>query len=71
LGLISTKDATMEKQDDLLRRIDEAAKYMPMENLTLSPQCGFASMAAGNIMTEGQQWRKMELVMETAQKAWS
>ena len=71
LGLVSTKDATMEKQDDLLRRIDEAAKYMPMENLTLSPQCGFASMAAGNIMTEDQQWRKMELVMETAQNAWS
>ena len=71
LGLVSTKDASMEKQDDLLRRIDEAAKYMPMENLTLSPQCGFASMAAGNIMTEDQQWRKMDLVMETAQKAWS
>ena len=71
LGLVSTKDATMESQDDLLRRIDEAAKYMPMENLSLSPQCGFASMAAGNIMTEDQQWRKMELVMETAQKAWS
>ena len=71
LGLVSTKDATMESQDDLLRRIDEAAKYMPMENLTLSPQCGFASMAAGNIMTEDQQWRKMELVLETAQKAWS
>jgi 5-methyltetrahydropteroyltriglutamate--homocysteine methyltransferase len=71
LGLVSTKDATMESQDDLLRRIDEAAKYMPMENLTLSPQCGFASMAAGNIMTEDQQWRKMELVLETAQKAWT
>jgi 5-methyltetrahydropteroyltriglutamate--homocysteine methyltransferase len=71
LGLVSTKDSTMEKQDDLLRRIDEAAQYMPMENLTLSPQCGFASMAAGNIMTEDQQWRKMELVMETVQKAWS
>ena len=71
LGLVSTKDATMESQDDLLKRIDEAARYVPMENLTLSPQCGFASMAAGNIMTEDQQWRKMELVLDTARKAWS
>ena len=49
----------------------EVLLHMPMENLTLSPHCGFASMAAGNIMTEDQQWRKMELVMESAQKAWS
>lgn len=71
LGLVSTKDATMESQDDLLRRIDEASKYLPMENLTLSPQCGFASMPAGNIMTEDQQWQKMELVLDTARRAWS
>ncbi|SVC79676.1 uncharacterized protein METZ01_LOCUS332530, partial [marine metagenome] len=71
LGLVSSKDATMESQDDLLRRIDEASKYVPMENLALSPQCGFASMPAGNIMTEDQQWQKMELVLDTAQKAWS
>ena len=71
LGLVSTKDARMESQDDLLRRIDEASKYVPIENLTLSPQCGFASMPAGNTMTEDQQWRKMELVLETTRKAWS
>ena len=70
LGLISTKDPRMEGQDELRRRIDEAAKYVPMERLALSPQCGFASTEAGNLLSEDEQWRKLELVVETARKAW-
>ena len=70
LGLISSKEWALEDQDELLRRIEEAAKFFPMENMALSPQCGFASMAAGNLLTEDQQWRKLELVLDTARKAW-
>ena len=70
LGLVSTKEARLETQDDLLRRIDEAARYVPLERLALSPQCGFASTAAGNLLTEEEQWRKLELVVETARKVW-
>ena len=70
LGLISTKDPTLESQDMLLRRIDEAAKYIPIDNLAISPQCGFASTAPGNILTEEDQRKKLELVVETARKVW-
>jgi 5-methyltetrahydropteroyltriglutamate--homocysteine methyltransferase len=68
--LISTKLPQPESQDDLLRRIEEASQYVPLENLSLSPQCGFASTAAGNLLTEDEQWRKLELVVETARKVW-
>jgi 5-methyltetrahydropteroyltriglutamate--homocysteine methyltransferase len=54
----------------LLRRIDEASRYVPIENLALSPQCGFASTAAGNLLTEEEQWRKLELVVATARRVW-
>jgi 5-methyltetrahydropteroyltriglutamate--homocysteine methyltransferase len=70
LGLVSTKEARLETQDDLLRRIEEAARYVPLERLALSPQCGFASTAAGNLLTEEDQWRKLELVVETARRVW-
>lgn len=70
LGLISTKLPQMESQDELLSRIEEAARYVPMENLSLSHQSGFASTAAGNLLTEDEQWRKLELVVETARMAW-
>lgn len=70
LGLITTKDTRMESGDDLRRRIDAAAKYVPIENLALSPQCGFASVAAGNLISEDDQWRKLEVVVETARKVW-
>ena len=70
LGLISSKDPQLESQDQLLRRIDEAAKYLPIERLALSPQCGFASTAAGNLLTWDEQRRKLELVAETARKVW-
>lgn len=70
LGLITTKEPKLESPDDLRRRIDEAARYFPLENLALSPQCGFASVAAGNLISMDEQWRKLELVVETARKVW-
>ena len=70
LGLLSSKLAALEKPDDLTRRIDEATKYVPIENLAVSPQCGFASTMEGNLLTEEEQWRKMQLVVDTARKVW-
>jgi len=70
LGLVTTKEPKLESQDDLRRRIDEASRYMPLENLALSPQCGFASVAAGNLVSMDDQWRKLELVADTARKVW-
>jgi 5-methyltetrahydropteroyltriglutamate--homocysteine methyltransferase len=70
LGLVSSKLARLESQDDLRRRIDEAAKYVPLENLALSPQCGFASTARGNLLTVDEERRKLELVADTARKVW-
>ena len=60
----------MEEQDELVRRIEEASKYVPLENLALSPQCGFASTMEGNLLSEDEQWRKLELVVETARRVW-
>jgi len=70
LGLITTKEGRLETETDLLRRIDEAAKYVPLENLSLSPQCGFASGAAGNLISWDDQQRKLELVVQTAKRVW-
>ncbi len=70
LGLISSKLPSLESHDDLRRRIDEAAKYVPLENLAISPQCGFASTAPGNLLTWDEMKRKLELVVETARRVW-
>ncbi|HLH82560.1 MAG TPA: cobalamin-independent methionine synthase II family protein [Trebonia sp.] len=70
LGLVSSKTPVLEPQDDLRRRIDEAARYVPMENLAISPQCGFASTSQGNVLTADEQKRKLELVVDTAQRVW-
>jgi 5-methyltetrahydropteroyltriglutamate--homocysteine methyltransferase len=70
LGLVSTKNPAVETKDVLKRRIDEAAKYVPLENLCLSPQCGFASVLAGNPITEEVQRAKMTLIAETAREVW-
>ena len=70
LGLVSSKVPDMESPDQLIRRIEEAARYVPMENLALSPQCGFASAMEGNLLTEEQQWRKLQLVVDTARRVW-
>jgi 5-methyltetrahydropteroyltriglutamate--homocysteine methyltransferase len=70
LGLVSSKTPELESQDELRRRIDEASHFVPLENLALSPQCGFASTAAGNLLTPDDQRRKLELVAETAAAVW-
>jgi 5-methyltetrahydropteroyltriglutamate--homocysteine methyltransferase len=70
LGLVSSKVAPLEATDDLKRRIDEAAKFVPIENLCLSPQCGFASHYSGNLITEDVQRRKLERVVEVATNVW-
>jgi 5-methyltetrahydropteroyltriglutamate--homocysteine methyltransferase len=70
LGLVSSKLPQLENADELVARIREAAKYFPLENLALSPQCGFASTMEGNLLTEDEQWAKLKLVAETAQIVW-
>lgn len=70
LGLISTKVPQLETADDLKRRIDEAAKYVPLDDLAISPQCGFGSDVVGNRISEDDQKRKLELVVETARQVW-
>ena len=71
LGLISTKTPRLEDKDQLKRRIDEASRYVPLENLCLSPQCGFASSEVGNKLTEDDQKRKLELAVQVAREVWS
>ena len=71
LGIVSSKLARMETEDQLLGQLDEASKLLPAERLALSPQCGFASTLKGNLVTEDDQWRKLELVVNTARKFWS
>jgi 5-methyltetrahydropteroyltriglutamate--homocysteine methyltransferase len=70
LGLITTKTGTLEKKDDLKRRIAEAEKYVALDQLCLSPQCGFASTEEGNILAEEEQWKKLTLAVETAREVW-
>jgi methionine synthase II (cobalamin-independent) len=70
LGLVSSKISDLERKEDLLRRVEEASRYVPLDNLALSPQCGFASTMEGNLVTEQDQWRKLQLVVDTARKVW-
>jgi len=70
LGLVSSKLPELEPQDQLIRRIEEASRFVPLENLAVSPQCGFASTMEGNLLSEQEQWRKLELVVDTARKVW-
>ncbi len=70
LGLVTTKKGALEKKDDLKRRIDEAARYVPLEQLCLSPQCGFSSTLEGNLLTAEEQRAKLRLVVETAREVW-
>jgi 5-methyltetrahydropteroyltriglutamate--homocysteine methyltransferase len=71
LGLVSTKSPGLESADNLRRRIDEASRFVPLERLALSPQCGFASTAPGNPITPADQEKKLRLVTEVAGKIWS
>jgi 5-methyltetrahydropteroyltriglutamate--homocysteine methyltransferase len=71
LGLVTSKTGELESPDELCRRIDEAARFVALDQLCLSPQCGFASTEEGNLLTEDQQWAKLALVVETARRVWS
>jgi len=71
LGIISSKLPQLESIADLAKRIDEAAKYMPIENMCVSPQCGFSSTSHGNEITEDDQWAKLQLVVDTAREVWN
>jgi 5-methyltetrahydropteroyltriglutamate--homocysteine methyltransferase len=70
LGLVTTKRGELESKDELKRRIDEAARYAPIEQLCLSPQCGFSSTVEGNVLTEDEQWAKLALIVEVASDVW-
>jgi 5-methyltetrahydropteroyltriglutamate--homocysteine methyltransferase len=70
LGLVTSKSGRLETRDELKRRIDEAAKYVPLEQLCLSPQCGFASTEEGNILSEDEQWAKLATIVELAEEIW-
>ena len=70
LGLVTTKTGKLESKDTLKRRIDEAAKFVPLEQLCLSGQCGFASTEEGNTLTEDEQWAKLRLIVEVADEVW-
>ncbi|WP_141584710.1 5-methyltetrahydropteroyltriglutamate--homocysteine S-methyltransferase [Actinomadura sp. WMMA1423] len=70
LGLVTTKRGELESKDDLKRRIDEASRFVPLEQICLSPQCGFSSTVEGNVLTAEQQAAKLRLVAETAQEVW-
>jgi methionine synthase II (cobalamin-independent) len=70
LGLVTTKKGELESKDTLKRRIDEAAKYVPLEQLCLSPQCGFSSTVEGNVLTYDQEVAKLRLIAETADEVW-
>ena len=70
LGLVTTKRGELESKDELKRRIDAAARYVPLEQLCLSPQCGFSSTFEGNDLTHDEQWAKLELIVETAREVW-
>jgi 5-methyltetrahydropteroyltriglutamate--homocysteine methyltransferase len=70
LGLVTSKRGILESKDDLKRRIDAASRYIPLEQLCLSPQCGFASTVEGNAITAEEQWAKLSLIVETAREIW-
>jgi 5-methyltetrahydropteroyltriglutamate--homocysteine methyltransferase len=70
LGLITSKSGTLENTDAVKRRIDEATKFVDLDQLCLSPQCGFASTEEGNVLTEDEQWAKLRLIVEVAHEVW-
>jgi 5-methyltetrahydropteroyltriglutamate--homocysteine methyltransferase len=70
LGLVTTKRGELESKDELKRRIEEASQFVPVEQLCLSPQCGFSSTSEGNSVTYDQQVAKLELIVETAAEVW-
>ncbi|MDR7520236.1 MAG: 5-methyltetrahydropteroyltriglutamate--homocysteine methyltransferase, partial [Armatimonadota bacterium] len=67
---VSSKRPHLESKRDLIRRIEEASRYVPLDRLAVSPQCGFASTMEGNLLSEDDQWAKLRLVVETAREVW-
>ena len=70
LGLVTSKSGTLESKDEIKRRIDSATKYIALDQLCLSPQCGFASTEEGNILAEDEQWAKLRMIVEIAEEVW-
>jgi 5-methyltetrahydropteroyltriglutamate--homocysteine methyltransferase len=70
VGLVTSKTGTLEGKDDIKRRLDEAARFAPLDQLCLSPQCGFASTEEGNDITEEEQWAKLRMIVEVAREVW-
>jgi 5-methyltetrahydropteroyltriglutamate--homocysteine methyltransferase len=70
LGLVTTKTGTLERKDDIVRRIEEASKFVDLDQLCLSPQCGFASTQEGNTLAEDEQWAKLRMIVEIADEVW-
>jgi 5-methyltetrahydropteroyltriglutamate--homocysteine methyltransferase len=70
LGLVTSKSGTLEKKDDIKRRIEEATKYVALDQLCLSPQCGFASTEEGNVLAEDEQWAKLRMIVELSNEVW-
>jgi len=70
LGLVTSKTGALERRDDVRRRIDEATRHVALDQLCLSPQCGFASTEEGNVLTEDEQWAKLGFIVDTAREVW-
>jgi 5-methyltetrahydropteroyltriglutamate--homocysteine methyltransferase len=70
LGLVTTKSGRLESKDVIKRRIEEAAKYISLDQFCLSPQCGFASTEEGNVLAEDEQWAKLRMIVEIADEVW-
>jgi 5-methyltetrahydropteroyltriglutamate--homocysteine methyltransferase len=70
LGLVTSKSGKLENKDAIKRRIDEASKYVALDQLCLSPQCGFASTEEGNVLSEDEQWAKLRMIAELANEVW-
>jgi 5-methyltetrahydropteroyltriglutamate--homocysteine methyltransferase len=70
LGVVTSKSGTLEKKDDVKRRIEEATKFVDLDQLALSPQCGFASTEEGNVLAEEEQWAKLKMVVDIAREVW-
>jgi 5-methyltetrahydropteroyltriglutamate--homocysteine methyltransferase len=70
LGLVTSKSGKLESKDSIKRRIDEAMKYVALDQICLSPQCGFASTEEGNVLAEDEQWAKLRMIVELAEEVW-
>ena len=70
LGLVTSKSGTLESKDAIRRRIEQAAKFIELDQLCLSPQCGFASTEEGNILAEAEEWAKLRMIVEVAEEVW-